>query len=107
MAVYKRGETIDIILACETDAEWDAIYPNEFALAEAKIGNQVYTFDTEVDVETRTMGFSADTSNWEIGDGQADIKIRKNGRNTFLPKGDTYIEFSIVAAISDESDNGN
>lgn len=102
---YKKGASIPLFLDDFTDEEWQAIYPFDEISCVAQIERAAteveYFFTHEVDEVNRIISFEANTINWPVAKYRADIRVKNNGRNTFIPA-DKYIRFEVIESIADD-----
>lgn len=107
MSIYKKGATIRILLDQLTEEEFNAIYPYDSVRCEAEIKKEPdgveRLFNVEPDIANRTFLLSSVTAeNWDIGSYKLDVRFTRNGEHFYVPQRG-YIEFQIIAPVTDDS----
>lgn len=101
----KRGAMVRISLEL-TQSEWDAIYPWDSIKSEAQQGETgrpgwvEHELTIAVDVPTRTLMLSANTTAWGFGAYKADVRAEVNGESVFLPP-DSTLSITVVEGITE------
>lgn len=80
MIEIKRGASLRLALQFETTAEWETLFPAQYAMSQVRFildsGREI-TYDLEVQVDTisRAIYIKGDTEEWPIAEGAMDIKV--------------------------------
>lgn len=95
----KKGASLRLALQFETQEEWDSLFPADYAISQAKIGNQLFDLEVSVDPLTRCIYIKGDTEEWPIGNGAFDVKVISGDFIQALPEL-TNIPLKVIAGVT-------
>lgn len=71
----KRGSSFRVAFQFESDEEWAALFPADYAISQAKFGDLTFDLEVVVDQLSRCVFIKGDTEEWPIGEGAFDFKV--------------------------------
>lgn len=95
----KKGASFRVAFQFETDAEWDSLFPADYALSQIRFGDVLFDLEVMVDTLSRTIYLKSDTDLWPLGSGSFDIKVIADDLIQTIPEL-TNIEVNVVEGIT-------
>ncbi|MCT4334271.1 hypothetical protein MU516_15505 [Paracoccus sp. YLB-12] len=81
----KQGATLRAALAFD-QAEWDQVFPADNIRCEARLGGVLRPVTVTPRQDLLCVIFSADTSDWPIGENHLDLRVERNGFTVYIPE---------------------